>query len=97
MKKGKFIYNNQELQWTSDGRVRVVDDRDPELQEYIDCFKKYVEKLNDNVFIAAVEMFPNVANITMHDFALLLEGDNNYGKICSYITLFKNCVQQNNK
>ena len=66
MKKGKFIYNNQELQWTSDGRVRVIDDRDPELQEYIDCFKKYVEKLNDNVFIAAVEMFPSVANITMH-------------------------------
>lgn len=97
MKKiGKFKLNNQELHWTPEGKVRVVDNRElePELQEYVDLFKQYVKELDDEIFVQAVEMFPKAAGVSTHVLSEALEECEHSGKICTYITYFKDCVNK---
>ena len=96
MKKGSFKYQGQELQWDSEGKVRVVDYReiDESLEEYVDMFKTYVKKLDDEIFLNAVEMFPEVSGVSTHVLSDALEECIESGKICTYITYFKNCVEK---
>lgn len=93
---GKFKFNGKELQWDSEGKVCVVDTRevDYELQEYVDLFKIYVKNLDDDVFVQAVEMFPEVSGVSTHELSETLEACEHVGKICTYITYFKDCVNK---
>ncbi len=96
MKKGKFNFKGQEMQWDEQGKVRVIDTREiePELQEYVDLFKLYVANLDDEIFVQAVEMFPKVSGASTHVLSEALEECEHSGKICTYITYFKDCVNK---
>lgn len=69
--------------------ARVLDYRtkNKELVEYIKLFKLEVERMSDDVFVKVCDEFSK--HYSLHDLAKVLDNANEPGKVCSYITLFR--------
>jgi hypothetical protein len=69
--------------------TRVLDYRtkNKELVEYVKLFKLEVERMSDDIFLNACERFSKL--YSLHDLARVLDNANEPGKVCTYITLFR--------
>ena len=69
--------------------TRVLDYRtkNKELVEYVKLFKLEVERMSDDIFLNACERFSKL--YSLHDLARVLDNANEPGRICSYVTLFR--------
>lgn len=92
--KHKYFYQDQVLEFIPDEiednfRVRVLDLRNKrdDLVPYIKSFKAEVQRMSDEDFVRTCEKFSKF--YSLHDFAGALDESFNAGKICSYITLFR--------
>lgn len=96
--KHKYFYYDQVLEFipseSEDSfRVRVLDLRNKrdDLVPYIKSFKAEVQRMSDEDFVKACEKFSKL--YSLHDFAGVLDESFNAGKICSYITLFRDLAR----
>lgn len=94
--KHKYIYNDQVLEFIPKDdsfNVRVLDYRtkNKELVEYIKSFKLEVERMPDDLFVNVCEKFSK--QYSLHDLARVLDNADEPGKVCSYITLFRDLVK----
>lgn len=99
LKPGKYEFDDEvlEYQLTDNGymvRVYSKNTPDPELKKYVNAFKEYVKDVDDDIFLEACEMFPDVSGMSTHEFANLLDKSMHFGKVCSSITLFKDCIKK---
>lgn len=90
--KHKYVYKDQVLEFIPKDdsfNARVLDYRtkNKELVEYIKLFKLEVERMSDDMFVTACERFSKL--YSLHDLARVLDNANEPGKVCSYITLFR--------
>lgn len=89
----KYKFNDQVLEFIPQDngtfKTRLLDYRNKnvDLVEYIKLFKIEVEQMSDDVFVEVCEKFSKL--YSLHDLARVLDNANEPGKVCSYITLFR--------
>lgn len=90
--KHKYVFNDQVLEFIPKDdsfNTRVLDYRikDKGLVEYIKLFKLEVERMSDDIFVNTCEQFSKL--YSLHDLARVLDNASEPGKVCSYITIFR--------
>lgn len=89
----KYKFNDQVLEFIPQDngtfKTRLLDyrNKNADLVEYIKLFKIEVEQMSDDVFVEVCEKFSKL--YSLHDLARVLDNANEPGKVCSYITLFR--------
>lgn len=95
--KHKYFYKDQVLEFIPQDndtfRTRVLDLRKKreDLVSYVKLFKYEVQQMPDDLFVRTCERFST--HYSLHDFAGVLDESFNAGKICSYITLFRDLAR----
>lgn len=93
----KYKFNDQVLEFIPQDngtfKTRLLDyrNKNADLVEYIKLFKIEVEQMSDDVFVEVCEKFSKL--YSLHDLARVLDNANEPGKVCSYITLFRDFVR----
>lgn len=95
--EGNFEYDGNLVSYKigKDGyeiKVEKLYDEDPQARELVEQFKKEIEELDDNIFTSACEIFPNLAEKSIHDFAKILEECSDMDIVNDEINLFKRSI-----